>query len=77
MGGSCNCGDCEKSLQPYVDRELTPAEAAKVEAHLAKCGHCRRCYEFEATLRRVVKRVLAEPMPSELKTRLATLRTPL
>jgi anti-sigma factor (TIGR02949 family) len=77
MGESCNCKGCEERLQPYVDRELTAVEVVQVEAHLAKCRYCERCYEFEVTLRRVVKRVLVEPMPPELKTKLAALRTPL
>ena len=74
----CDCSDCEQKLQPYVDRELTASELVEVEEHLATCGYCRRCYQFEATFRRVVKRVLAaEPMPLELKQRLLQLRTPL
>jgi anti-sigma factor (TIGR02949 family) len=77
MGESCNCTECEQRLQPYVDRELTAAEVAEVETHLESCTYCRCCYEFEATLRRVVKRVLIEPMSAELKARLVALRTPL
>lgn len=73
----CDCGDCEQRLQPFVDRELSAAEIVEVEEHLDSCGYCRRCYQFEATFRRVVKRVLAEPMPPELKAKLASLRTPL
>jgi anti-sigma factor (TIGR02949 family) len=74
----CDCGDCEKRLQPYVDRELTSAELVEVEEHLAGCSYCRRCYQLEVTFRRVVKRVLvAEPMSPELKAKLASLRTPL
>ena len=73
----CDCGDCEQRLQPYVDRELTAAEVVEVEQHLASCGYCRRCYELEDTFRRVVKKVLVEPMPPDLKAKLAALRTPL
>jgi mycothiol system anti-sigma-R factor len=73
----CDCNDCEQKLQPYVDRELTAEELVEVEEHLARCSYCARCYQFEATFRRVVKRVLAEPMPPALKERLSALRTPL
>jgi anti-sigma factor (TIGR02949 family) len=73
----CDCSDCEQKLQQYVDRDLTEIELVEVEEHLAGCGYCRRCYQFETTLRRVVKRVLAEPMRPELKQRLRDLRTPL
>lgn len=77
MGGACNCSDCEQRIQPYVDRELSAEEVVEVEAHLAGCSYCRCCYEFEATLRRVVRRVLVEPMSTDLKVRLSALRTPL
>jgi RNA polymerase primary sigma factor len=60
-----------------LDRELTLEEIVEVEEHLTSCGYCRRCYQFESTFRRVVKKVLAEPMPPELKQRLLELRTPL
>jgi mycothiol system anti-sigma-R factor len=73
----CDCSDCEQKLQQYVDRELTLVELVEVEEHLTSCGYCRRCYQFESTFRRVVKKVLAEPMPPELKQRLLDLRTPL
>jgi anti-sigma factor (TIGR02949 family) len=77
MGDACNCKGCEERIQPYVDRELTVDEVVLVEAHLARCPYCERCYEFEATLRRVVKRHLVEPMPPALKAKLVALRTPL
>lgn len=77
MGESCNCSGCEERIQPYVDRELTAEEVARVEDHLATCSYCRRCYELEATLHRVVKRLLAEPIPPHLKAKLVALRTPL
>jgi len=59
------CARCEEVLQPYLDRELSEA-------------YCRKRYRFEAHLRRFVRQaVVAEPMPPELKARLAQLRTPL
>ena len=56
---------------------LDPDRTRAVEEHLATCGYCRRCYQFEVSFRRVVKKVLAEPMPADLKQRLLDLRTPL
>jgi anti-sigma factor RsiW len=38
-------------LSEYVDRELRPDEAARVEAHVGICPHCRRVL---ATLRRTL-----------------------
>jgi anti-sigma factor RsiW len=64
-------------LQPYLDRELTPAERAQAERHLDGCEYCRRRYRFEVDLRRFVRQAVVEPMAPELKQRLASLRTPL
>jgi anti-sigma factor (TIGR02949 family) len=72
------CAACEEVLQPFLDRELSEAERAEAETHLALCSYCRKRYRFEEHLRRFVRQaVVAEPMPPELKARLAELRTPL
>jgi anti-sigma factor RsiW len=75
--GTCSCGDCERLLQPYVDRQLSAVERAEVEAHLSTCGYCRRCYRLEAGLRGQLRKLAVEEMPAELKAKLAALRTPL
>jgi anti-sigma factor (TIGR02949 family) len=72
------CTHCEEVMQPYMDRVLTDAERAEAEAHLDECAYCRKRYHFEEHLRQYVRQVVAvEPMPVELKTKLAALRTPL
>jgi len=71
------CVKCEEVMQPYLDRMLDEAERAEAEQHLEKCGYCARRYKFEESLRRFVRHACVEPMPSELKARLAALRTPL
>ena len=72
------CDQCEEWMQPYMDRELDEAERAEAEAHLADCGYCRKRYRFEENLRVFVRQAVAsEPMPVELKQKLAALRTPL
>jgi mycothiol system anti-sigma-R factor len=74
----CNCEECEQWMQPYMDRVLTDAERAEAEAHLDECSYCRKRYRFEEHLRQFVRQsVAAEPMPVELKQKLAELRTPL
>ena len=74
----CNCEECEQWMQPYMDRVLTDAERAEAEAHLDDCSYCRKRYRFEEHLRQFVRQsVAAEPMPAELKQKLAELRTPL
>jgi hypothetical protein len=42
--------------------------------HLNGCAYCRRRYRFEAELRRFVRQAADEPMPIELRERLAALR---
>ena len=71
------CAHCEEMMQPYLDRILTEEEMAEAEAHLAECETCRRRYRFEESLRVYVRQVVTEPMPAELRERLAALRIPL
>ena len=70
-----DCDKCEELLQPYLDRELTEGERQEAETHLAHCSYCARRYHFEAALRMFVRQATAdEPMPAELKEKLAKLR---
>jgi mycothiol system anti-sigma-R factor len=71
------CAKCEEVLQPFLDRELSDAELAEAEAHLDQCSYCRKRYRFEEHLRQFVRQAVVEPMPPELKQKLAALRTPL
>ena len=72
------CEHCEQLMQPYLDRVLNDTERAEAEAHLDLCTYCRKRYRFEEHLRVFVRQaVQSEPMPVELKVKLAELRTPL
>lgn len=73
----CNCDECEKWMQPYMDRVLTDAERFEAEVHLNECTYCRKRYRFEEHLRQFVRQAAVEPMPLELKQKLSELRTPL
>jgi hypothetical protein len=64
-------------MQPYLDRMLSVVEQAEAEAHLAGCNWCAKRYRFEIELRQYVRVAVSEPMPPELKQKLAALRTPL
>jgi anti-sigma factor RsiW len=64
-------------MQPYLDHILTEEERAEAEHHLDECDWCRRRYRFEESLRTYVRQIVSEPMPSELKQKLAALRIPL
>jgi anti-sigma factor (TIGR02949 family) len=71
------CDHCERMMQPYMDRVLSPEEQAEAEAHLASCDWCAKRYRFEEKLRQYVRVAVTEPMPPELREKLAALRTPL
>ncbi len=71
------CEKCEEMMQPYLDRALTDEEVAEAESHLSGCDWCAKRYRFEVSLRQYVRQAVAEPMPPQLKERLAALRTPL
>jgi anti-sigma factor (TIGR02949 family) len=71
------CEQCEEMLQPYLDRVLSDQERAEAEEHLNKCSYCAKRYRFEESLRQFVRQAVSEPMPPDLKAKLASLRTPL
>jgi mycothiol system anti-sigma-R factor len=71
------CEECEKLLQPYLDKQLSDAELAEAEAHLDECSYCRKRYVFEERLRMFVRQAAVEEMPPNLKQKLSALRTPL
>jgi Putative zinc-finger len=71
------CEECERMMQPYLDRTLTDEEWATAEAHLESCAWCSKRYKFEVDLRMFVRQSVIEPMAPELKEKLAALRTPL
>ena len=75
--GKDPCAHCEEMMQPYLDNILTEQERVEAEAHLDECEWCRRRYRFEESLRVYVRQAVTEPMPSELKAKLAALRIPL
>jgi anti-sigma factor RsiW len=72
------CAHCEEMMQPYLDHILSDAEMQEAEAHLDGCDWCRRRYRFEESLRVYVRQAVSkEPMPADLKRKLAALRIPL
>ena len=70
---STGCAEAEKQLQAYVDRALSPAEVGLIEAHLATCERCARCYQLEPLVWAHVKQACAEPCPERLKLQLRNL----
>jgi anti-sigma factor RsiW len=71
------CDKCEELMQPYLDGVLSDDEVAEAEHHLELCSWCAKRFRFEQRLRHYVRVATIEPMPAELKAKLAALRTPL
>ena len=66
------CSEVMADLSAYVDRELLPARAAQLEAHVAECQACSR---FGAEFNRLLDAVRArltdpEPLPDDVAHRL-------
>jgi len=54
----------------YLDREIEDAGCAEIREHLDECGPCLREYGLEEAVKRLVhKHCGAEPVPSDLRTK--------
>ena len=71
----CGCTDCEKMMQPYIDRVLSDEQIAEAKEHLAACPPCEKRFQFEEKLRVFVRVAVEEPMSAGLKAKLAGLRS--
>ena len=66
-----NCGDCERALNPYLDRELSEEDLVQVREHLDACSGCLHRYAFEESLRRLVRvRCQEQEAPESLRERI-------
>ncbi|HET6315666.1 MAG TPA: mycothiol system anti-sigma-R factor [Chloroflexota bacterium] len=50
-----NCTYCLQALHPYLDRELSDDDIAQVREHLDACAGCLHQFQFEESLRRLVR----------------------
>jgi predicted anti-sigma-YlaC factor YlaD len=69
------CRGCEELLELYLDGELGEGEVCEAEEHLDTCGYCRRNYRFERLFRAYMRQAVSEPIPPELSSKLAALRS--
>jgi mycothiol system anti-sigma-R factor len=66
-----NCRDCASALNPYLDRELSDEDVVQVRSHLEACGGCLHMYQFEESLRRLVRvRCQEQSAPESLRLRI-------
>jgi mycothiol system anti-sigma-R factor len=67
-----NCRDCARALNSYIDRELSDDDILQVRQHLDACGGCLHVYQFEESLRRLVRvRCQEQSAPESLRARIS------
>ncbi|MEE3170129.1 MAG: anti-sigma factor [Pseudomonadota bacterium] len=59
------CTEIQSSLHGYLHKELSPAEARRVEQHLDGCPECRAALAAERSLDAALQNRYAVPAPSE------------
>jgi len=65
------CAQCRELLNPYLDAELMPDEAAEVREHLAQCPDCARARdELAATSHLLQEGLVRYSAPDVLKARI-------
>jgi mycothiol system anti-sigma-R factor len=67
-----NCRDCLQALNPYLDRELSDEDILHVRQHLEECGGCLHVYQFQESVRRLVRvRCLEQSAPDSLRAKIS------
>lgn len=69
--------DCRETfvrLNDYLDRELSSADTALVEAHLDACAHCTEIFDYEGRLLKQIKAKLASvEVPDSLRSKVESI----
>jgi hypothetical protein len=68
---SVTCGAVQRNLQLHLDGELVPAQHLLIANHLSSCLACQSAQLFQTQLRTVVAQKALDPVPDELRTRIA------
>jgi mycothiol system anti-sigma-R factor len=65
------CQNCLQALNPYIDRELSDDDIVQVQLHLDGCRGCLHLFQFEQSLRRLVRvRCQEQQAPESLRLRI-------
>jgi mycothiol system anti-sigma-R factor len=66
-----NCRDCLTVLNSFIDRELSDEDIVTVRQHLDECRGCLHLYQFQESVRRLVRvRCLEQSAPESLRARI-------
>ena len=60
------CISVQKLMSPFIDSMVTSEETECVESHLASCAPCQRQLQSYISMRSLVARVEAPPLPEDL-----------
>ncbi|MEP6619502.1 MAG: zf-HC2 domain-containing protein [bacterium] len=72
LGLSSTCVDVLRHLWDYLDDEITPESAQRLEAHIASCGQCRGYEGYQTCFLESLARLRREfDAPNALRERLA------
>ncbi|HET9730588.1 MAG TPA: mycothiol system anti-sigma-R factor [Acidimicrobiia bacterium] len=66
-----DCDDAIRRVYEYLDGEMTMWRRRAIAHHLDECPPCAQGFVFEVELRRVVVSKCTEPVPDELRERIA------
>jgi anti-sigma factor (TIGR02949 family) len=66
------CEEALRRLEDFLDRELTPEEMHRVQAHLDTCGACTGQFQFEREILNGLRdKIRPISLPPELRARIA------
>jgi mycothiol system anti-sigma-R factor len=66
--------DCDHAIYrvyEYLDGELTVWKRRAITRHLDECPPCAKGFTFELEVRRVIVSKCSEPVPDDLRSRIA------
>jgi mycothiol system anti-sigma-R factor len=72
LGLSATCADVVRHLWDYLDDQLTPEGAARLNAHMASCTTCRGYSDYQSCFLEAVAKLRAQlDAPESLRAKLA------
>jgi len=60
-----NCGEAKRLMQTALARDASPAELARLDAHLAECAACASQWEALSAAAAALASAQPEPLPQE------------
>ena len=61
-----DCSPIQQLMSPFIDSMVTAQEAERVESHVATCQPCQRQLQSYISMRSLVARIEAPPVPEDM-----------